>query len=417
MQTCAVLCVLLLATADDTTRLSVRRLVGQLDSPVLAQREEAERKLIELGPAALDLLPAINARTPAEIQQRIGRIRQKVERTASADAGRASLVTLKADAMPLSKVLATLSDQTGNQVVDYRKDFGHVVTDPPVTIELTKAPFWQAFDAVLDQAGMAVYPYGGQIRVIGRMQGQVARAAAACYAGPFRLEPIEVLAQRDVRMPANRSLRVMVEIAWEPRLKPIFFRQHMADVAVVDDHGQRVELQNPTADRELPITPGKSSTILELNLVSPLRSVEKISSLRGKMRALLPGRVETFRFDDPVAAKNVARRIGAVTVTLEQARKDGDAWEMRVLVRFDQPGQALETHRGWIHLNEVYVEGPDGKMVRDCSTEMTRQEENQFGLAYRFTGLSGPPRALVYKAPSTLLNTEFDYEFKDLPLP
>ena len=417
MQTCVVLCALLLATADDALRLSVRRLVGQLDAPVLAQREEAEKKLIEMGPAVLDLLPAINERTPAEIQQRIGRIRQKVERAAGEDAGRASLVTLKADSMPLSKVLTALADQSGNQIVDYRKEFGHVVTDPPVTVDLAKAPFWQAFDTVLDQSGMAVYPYGGQIRVIGRMQGQVPRAAAASYAGPFRLEPIEMLAQRDLRLPANRSLRVMVEIAWEPRLKPIFFRQRMADVAVIDDHGARVELQNPMADRELPITPGKSSAILELNLVSPSRSVAKISSLRGKMQALLPGRIETFRFDDPAAAKNVARRIGAVTVTLEQARKDGDAWEVRVLVRFDQPGQALETHRGWIHLNEVYVEGPDGKMVRDFSTEMTRQEENQFGLAYRFTGLSGPPRALVYKAPSTLLNTEFDYEFKDLSLP
>jgi hypothetical protein len=276
MQTFTLLCALLLAqtarTADDSLRLSVRRLVGQLDAPVLAQREEAEKKLIEMGPSVLDLLPVVTDRTPAEIQQRVGRIRQKLERAAGEDVGRASLVTLKADALPFSKVLAMLADQSGNSIVDYRQQFGHVVTDPPVTIDLVQKPFWQAFDAVLDQAGLAVYPYGGEIRVVGKAEGQVPRAAAASYAGPFRLEPIEMLAQRDLRLPASRSLRVMVEIAWEPRLRPIFFRQRMADVAVVDDHGMPVELQNPTADRELPITPGKSSAILELNLVSPSRS-------------------------------------------------------------------------------------------------------------------------------------------------
>lgn len=421
MQTCVVLCALLLGqtagTADDALRVAVPQWVRQLDSPVLAEREEAERRLLEMGPAVLNLLPSVTERTPAEIQQRVGRIRQKLQRAAGEEAGRASLVTLKADGRLLSQVLAAMAQQSGNTIVDYRKQFGHVQTDPPVTIAFDKRPFWQAFDAVMDQAGMAVYPFGGEIRVIGRTQGQALRATGASYAGPFRLEPIEILAQRDLRMPANRSLRLMVEIAWEPRLQPIFFRQRMADVAALDDRAVRIDLENPTANRELPITPGKSSTILELNLVPPSREVTKIAQLRGKMHVLLPGRTETFRFDDLGNTVNVEKRIGAVTVTLERARKAGKAWEVRVRVRFDQPGQALESHRGWIDLNEAYVEGADGKPSRDFTTEMTRQEENQFGLAYLFTGLAGPPRAFVYRAPGTLLNTEFDYEFKDLPLP
>ena len=79
--------------------------------------------------------------------------------------------------------------------------------------------------------------------------------------------------------------------------------------------------------------------------------------------AMIPGRIETFRFTKLAGAKDVQQRIAGVTVTLEEVRKNNEAWEVRMLVRFDDAGDALASHRTWIFSNEAYLEGPDGKPI------------------------------------------------------
>ena len=77
---------LLVAPAAETPNVDaapaaeVELLVRQLDAPELTQRDDAERKLLALGPAALPRLPAINDQTPPEVAKRVGRLRQQLLR-------------------------------------------------------------------------------------------------------------------------------------------------------------------------------------------------------------------------------------------------------------------------------------------------------------------------------------------------
>ena len=187
----------------------VRRLVRQLYSPHLAQRQDAEEKLLGLGPGVLDLLPPVGEQTPAEVQQRIGRVRQKLQQAAAASTARPALITLKADAMPLPEVLAALEQQSGNKIVDFRPQFGQEVPkdEPPLKVDFQETPFWEALDRVLDDAGLTVYGFGEPqaISLVQRVEGQVTRTAGAAYSGPFRFEPIRVVAQRDLLRP--RAIR------------------------------------------------------------------------------------------------------------------------------------------------------------------------------------------------------------------
>ena len=80
------------ASADSDIAPQVRRLVRQLNAQKLVQRDEAERMLIELGPAVLDLLPKRAVRTPPEVTERLGRVRDRLERAAAEDAIQASRV-------------------------------------------------------------------------------------------------------------------------------------------------------------------------------------------------------------------------------------------------------------------------------------------------------------------------------------
>jgi hypothetical protein len=408
------------APAEDPLQTTVRHLVRQLDAPRLVERDAAEAKLLGLGPDVVRLLPAVTERTPAEVRQRLQRVRQKLERMVARSAGSPSLVTLHARGEPLSQVLAAIRRQTGNKIVDARPQAGTPPGDPPVSVDFENTPFWQALDQILDQAGLTVYPYGeaDAISLVAGPKGPPSRVQRGIYCGPFRLEPIRVLAERDLRQPANQSLRLTLEAVWEPRLKPINLKLPLASLQLTDGRGNPLEVDNRRAELDIPLTPGVTAAELTLPLVLPPRDVQQIARLHGVFSALLPGKVETFRFDRLTAAASAEKRIANTTVVLERVRKNEAAWEVRILVRFDQAAGALESHRGWILQNEAYLEGPDGKPIPYGTMETTRQTDNEIGIAYLFN-LDAPPDnlAFVYKSPGAILTTSFDFTIRGIALP
>jgi len=407
-------------TAGDDLQLQVRRLVRQLDAPQLAERESAEKKLVELGPKVLDLLPKDAHRTSAEVAQRVARIRQQLERTMAESVGRASTVTLQGE-MTLADAAARIEAQTGNKIVLPRLRAGpDEDASPKLTLDLQNVPFWQALDQVLDQAGLSVYPYGEEkaIHVVPRSGERASRAGRADASGPFRFEPVSIQAVRDLRNPGNQSLRLTLEVSWEPRLAPVSLFQRLGDLEVGDEDGNPLAVAAEEAVSEVNVIPDSTTVPLEIPLELPARDVKQIARLKGTLTVLLPGKVETFRFDDLENAEKVEKRIGGVTVMLERVRKNRSVWEVRVLVRFDEANGALESHRNWIYDNEAYLEPPEGEPIAWATFETTRQTENEVGVVYYFA-LDGPltGHTLVYKTPSLILSQGFDYEIQGIPLP
>jgi hypothetical protein len=408
------------AAASNDLKDEVRRLVRQLDSDELAQRNAAEEALVQKGPAALELLPAATDRLSAEVRERLGRVRQKLQQAAVESSVKPSLITLDGDAMPLSKILAAMAEQSGNKIVDYRQQFGQPAGDPSLKVHFDKTPFWQALDRVLDQANLTVYPFGDEpgLNIVGRGVGQTLRAANAVYAGPFRFEPMRLDAQSDMRDLKASILRLTLEATWEPRLKPISITQRMADVEAVDDRLKQLKVASEDAEIEVPVEGLKSAVELTLPFVLPPREAKEIARVKGKITAAIPGRIEEFRFGDLTKAKNVEKRMAGVTVTLEQVRKNNETWEVFVRTRFDDAGEALASHRGWIFRNEAYLEGPDGKPIAYDTMETTLQTKNEVGVSYIFV-LDKPPDNMkfVYKTPGAILGTKVEYEIRNLDIP
>ncbi|MGD0516845.1 MAG: hypothetical protein ABSA26_04855 [Thermoguttaceae bacterium] len=407
-------------SASDDLKQEIRRLVHELDSDELAQRNAAEEALIGKGPAALDLLPEPTDRASAEVRERLARVRQKLQQAAVLSSAKPSLITLDAESMPLSKVLSALEEQSGNKIVDYRERFGQSATDPALKVHFHKTPFWQALDQVLDQANLTVYPFGDEpgLNIVERALGQTLRVRNAVYAGPFRFEPTRLDARRDLSNPKASVLRLTIEAAWEPRLKPISLVQRLSDVQAVDDRSGRLNVESEEAEIEVPAEGLKSAVELTLPFALPPREVNKITRVKGKITASIPGRIEEFRFDDLLKAKNVEKHLAGVTVTLEQVRRNNDAWEVFVRARFDEPGDALASHRGWIFRNEAYLQGADGKPIAYDTMETTLQTKNEVGVSYIFV-LDKPPANMkfVYKTPGAIIGAGVEYELRDLKLP
>ena len=191
-----------------------------------------------------------------------------------------------------------------------------------------------------------------------------------------------------------------------------------ADAATAtDDAGQPITLSSAGSEMETPITPGTKTVELPLQFTLPARGVQRIASLKGKLLALLPGRVETFRFTKLERAKNVSQRKAGVTVVVEEVGKNDELAEIRLRVVFDEAAGALESHRNWVFDNEVYLEGPDKKQLKPAAWDTTLQEENEVGIAYLFPLDSLAGYTLVYATPAAIVNVPINYELTNLELP
>lgn len=407
------------ADASDL-KLQVRRLVRQLNAGELDQREAAEKQLIELGPSVLGHLPMSPERAPAEVTQRVQRIRQTLQRAVAKSAGDASRVTLKGDAMPLSQILAAIEQQTGNKIIDVRTRQGGAGSDTKLKVEFDETPFWEALNQVLDDAGLIIYPYGEEKAVhLAPRNAQLPRVGRVNCSGPFCFEAVKIWAQRDLRDPINESLRLTLEAAWEPRLNPLSLKLPMSSIDAIDDQGNPLLVDNEDAEPEVPVMLDSVATELIIPLMPPPREVKKIAQLRGTLAALVPGRVESFRFEGLDEPEPVEKRIAGVSVTLAYVRKNNAVWDVGIYVRFDEASGALESHRTWIYENEAYLEDPDGQLIPFAAYDAAGgQTENELGVAYHFVvegDLSG--YAFIYKTPTLILSKTFEYEINDIDLP
>jgi hypothetical protein len=347
----------------------------------------------------------------------LSRIRQQVEERVAKAAVEPTTVTLSAQQMPLAEVFAAIERETGNRFIDNR--------DPnspqgSITIDLENERYWPAVDRILDQAQVGVYAYGGEdaLSIVSRPAEEAPRYGRASYSGPFRIELMEIQAQRSLRQPNRKSLKLQLEVAWEPRLRPIAISQPVADVAATTDTGEQLAVQQPEAVLDVEVPGGTQAAEIILPFELPAREATQITTLRGKLRTLVPGRQVKFRFDDLASADGETQRLGGVQVTLDGVRKNNAIWEVHMRVALDEPGEALQSHRGWAFQNLSYLVGEDGEPIDNAGFETTRQTRNELGIAYLFDlpgGIDG--LTWVYETPAAIVELPVEYELKEISLP
>jgi len=434
------LCLLPLARLQAETDIAqnVDRLVRQLNDDQAARRDEAEQALLKMAPtgnadacdAFLKMLPKPIDGMPAEVRLRLVRIRKQIETEQSSRVLAASRLTLSAQAMELEKLFEQVYEQTGNRLSDHREQFGQDAAPRPVTIELSGEPFWPAFDKILDAANMTVYPFSGDsfsgelaLAVIDRKQGALPRAEGASYAGPFRIQAVNVVARRNLRSPEQQGLRVELEIAWEPRLRPIALSQPIESLKILAEDGSPVAVANTQAVLNVEVQPGSHATELTIPLVLPPRSVTKLASFKGTLSALVPGRLVEFKFADLEKTKGATQSRGGVTVALNSVRKNQELWEIRMRLKVDSTETGLESHRGWVFQNLTYLLNKQGEIIDHAGFETTMQSETEVGLAYFFDlpddNLSDnlSEYTWVYRTPAAIVRMPVEFELKDILLP
>lgn len=423
---CCSATVLLAQEAADVQR-EVTRLVRQLNDDRAARRDEAKQRLLDMAGSDPDqsdeflkLLPEISDQMPPAVRDRLARIRKQIEERSAKAAVEATSLTLEASAMPLADVFAAVKQQTGNHLMDNRAQFGQEAPATPLTFDFQNEPFWSAVDQILDLAQLDIYNFAGEdaLALVARDPGRAPRHGHAAYSGPFRFEAVEIQGQRNLRNPDRQALKIGLEIAWEPRLRPIALTQALTDLVATGDGDQPLEVGTQLPVLQVEVPSGSQATDLVLPFKLPPRSVTTITGLKGTLHALVPGRQVKFRFDDLAAADGETQSLAGVHVTLDSVRQNNAVWEVHMRMRLDEDNRALESHRGWAFQNVSYLVGEDGEPIDSIGMETSLQTENEVGVVYLFdlpAGVNG--LTWVYETPAAIVELPVEYELTDIPLP
>ena len=404
-------------TTDAALRDRVLQLIERLDDPKPEARDEAEARLIKLGARALPLLPDPASVTSKERKERLEKVRATLRQAAEETSTVASRVTIQAKAIRLSEALGLIQKQTGNGITDLREQLGGETTNPAFDLDIHDVPFHEALDRVARLAEVSVNAFTGD-GTIGITAEMPSKDPLIQYVGPFRVAFKQLTEVRDLQA-GTSAASAQLEVAWEPRLRPMLLTLKSDGLAVKDDKNREVKPQAMMESNEVVLRPENPAVEMNLNLEAPDRSAVKLSSFRIKADVTLPAGIKTFRFPS-LAQENVTRKQGDVSATLQNVEIDEQVWKVNVELVYPGNGPAFESYRQGLFNNRIWLQKADGsRFEHNGGFSNTSSDGGKLGFEYLFVDAPGKPAdyQLVYETPSKVVTIPLEFEFKNVPLP
>ena len=401
-------------TSDESLESQVQQLVQELDAPQLAQRNAAEQALQELGEPALEFLPVAGTTLPPEVTKRVERVRIRIAKTAASKSAEKKIKDVQlGGAATLGAALEAISRDSGIEFDHQAK------AETDITPFGSPLPFWHAVDYVLDQSDLDIDFYSGDgntLALVQRTEKRPNRVDSAAYAGLFRLEPVIITGRRVLRDTTLSGMNVELEISWKPNSHPVGITLPLSQITAKLDDGATIRPPEQTGTIDIAPSDEVAVSTIQVPLNLPAGRPTKMVSLSGRIVSMLPG--ETKQFDFPLKIGSQTQNVDFVTVTLEEVRKSGPLHEVRMGVQYKSPGKAMESHRGWLLGNEVYVSMADGSRQDHLGYELYRHNETGIGIGYLFdVGDSVGEAKLVYKTPTAVVENEIDFVIQDIQMP
>jgi hypothetical protein len=335
-------------------------------------------------------------------------------------------VTLKADNLPIATILADLSKQSGMEVVDGRT----LNTDKTMSLDLHKATFWEAVDAIAREAGAAVSLYAAKGKVV--LVNRPGEAVPVSHGGVIRGTVLRLEVSKDL-VSGFRQCRIGLEVNWEPRLEPLYLEVAQWSVKFGPDNDGMVleETKKGTGRTSLF---GRSAREIVLICQAPERSSESIQQLRGAFSLITPEKMWNATFDNlpKIIAdrKPVSQSDDGVSVTLGKLVVEQGLWEVELVVQYPAGGPTLESFEAGNRLanNKFYLQNKTNKAVvfQPEPGEEQREElpDNKVRITYFLESKAGQPDLrdpadwqLIYRTAGRLVQVQVPFEFKELPLP
>jgi hypothetical protein len=401
-------------------------LIRGLAAGSLAARDDAERRLLALGPAALPEIAAARASATGEAAFRLGGIQRQLERRAAERAVEAAVVTFDWRAVPVRQCLDDVFASTGNALPLDDAVARGAAGDRPVTQRLARATFWEAVDALLDRAALdlEIAPEPPGLRIVAGAPGSDGGRPPSVASGPFRIAVARV-----EPVGAGTAARIVLRVAWEPRLEPFLVRLPARTIVAEGPAGESVAAAHRAATLEATISPRRAWVEMPVPLARPETPLEALGMLRGTLTVWLAGMEQAFVFPAGGAADTV--RIADAEVRLLETASRPDGLLVRVRVTYGSPSEALASHQTWLTDRRVAATLPDGRPLEWREQRVESRTDRGLTAAVLFAAPPEPPSTtappaawrplppvtISWRLPIAIHETPVDFAVRDIPLP
>lgn len=330
-------------------------------------------------------------------------------------------VKLQSKAIPLGKALQEVAMQTGTEIADMRSE----KNERDLKLDLNKATFWQALDAIAREADLRVSLYH-EDRKIGLVDGPYHEYPIS-YHGLFRVAVKRIDLVRGLDPESHYGIAYL-EVAWEPRFQGFLLENQPDSLEVKDDKGR--PRQAPETGKGQIAVNGQTATEIKVLLPAFPRSITSIGQLKGSLSVIGSAKMLEFTFDkldkyDP--KKGIEQTKEGVTVHLDKlsAKEKAELWTIGFALKYPTGGPKFESFQSSLVNNRIYLQNAKNQRFPANGGDEIDQNGTDANVQYRFVedpdkkfifGRIGDWK-IVYQTPGKIVESAIPFEFKDVPLP
>ncbi len=403
----------------------VRQLVQQLDAERAADRERAERRLLELGPEILAKLPSPDtADLSAEQRLRLRRIIRTLRRRQAEQQLAGTRITLSGT-FRLSELMKRLSELTGNDIVDRRAELGQPVADPELEISWEDRLFWEAFLDMCARAGLTPELYDSD-RAIAVIAGQPVKPPRTVQGG-LMISAERLTLTVDYTVDARIGTLDLL-LAWEPKVRIVRVMLHPAELSIVDDTGHSMLAQGPP-DATIQVSPelGQFAVSVTIPVRAPALGAAQIERVDGTVRLLVSAVTRAVRIGPLRQGLRTTERTTDLTLQLLNVLDEAGVWRIQARVEYTGPQQddqsepLTESYEDWFLQTEAYlVNRRSGERFElNGGYNLLATGDRSFAIEYLFVDAPGKisDYDLVLEIPSEPVWVPVPIRFRQLALP
>ena len=217
----------------------------------------------------------------------------------------------------------------------------------------------------------------------------------------------------------GRRVRLPLRVSWGPALEPLAMRLPAATLMADGPAGEALPPVQRQAIVEPLIAPGATATSLPLMLEQVDPPLESLASLRGTLTLWIAGREHDFEL--PLDAAPRSLRVGRAEVAVLAAGIQENRLDVTASISFDEPSEALASHRPWLVSRKIDVIGSDGRPLPCTEQRTAARSERGLTAVASFTLPRGGGGLrdfrMRWRLPMAIHELPVDFLVREVPLP
>ena len=394
------------------TDAEVERLVRLLGATSFEQREQATRRLSELGARARPALERAATGADLEVRLRAGELLAQLDERALWEPTRVTLT--------LAKVKARTAFERLGELTANPMSVSPGVLEHSVDVDFQNVPFWQAVTHLCRKTNALVRPRGAREAPLWLVERAPAGTPPMACDGPvcMRITRAHRTLSRNLDFAAgvtsgSHRLRLSAELLWESKLR-VLAHGRQPEVHPVEP-GQRPSVQNVGSGwSNLTGRTLRAAFSVPLNLSDPTCSA--LERLDLALPMIATGKEHVLEIDDVPHQKGKTFRKGRATVTVTDITPADRRWS--VTLDIVRPASRKALSHQVAHGVRLQLFDRKGNEWRG-----SRRKTQIAGprllhtVEFRAHGEVGPPHRLHCRFAGLLSERTLKFQFVKLPLP